>query len=120
MQADLTQVTVCTEDEIARTGRELVVVKGTPVAVFKVGTRYYAVRNVCPHKGAPLFWGRVSGTLVPSEAHEYVYGMEDQVLRCPWHKWEYDLDSGCLLTNKRVRLRTFPVTLEDGDVRIEV
>ncbi len=116
----MAQVSVCTEEEMGRAGRKLVTVDGTSVAVFKVGGRYYAVRNVCPHNGAPLFFGRVSGTLVPSEARQYVYGMENQVLRCPWHKWEYDLETGRLLTNERVRVKTFPVTVTDGEVRVEV
>jgi 3-phenylpropionate/trans-cinnamate dioxygenase ferredoxin subunit len=39
------------------------------------------------------------------------------VIRCPWHGWEFDLESGrSLLEPDRYGLRTYRVTVEDGDV----
>ena len=55
--------------------------------------------------------------LRPAGAHEYVYGKHDGVIRCPWHGWEFDLETGrSLLEPDRVGLKTYPVTVEDGDV----
>ena len=88
--------------------------------MFNVGGRLYAVRNVCPHQGAPLCRGTVSGTMLPSAPQEYVYGMEDRILRCPWHGWEFHLDTGESLTNAKRRVRTYPVTIDGDSVFIDV
>jgi len=54
----------------------------------------YVIKNSCPHRGAPLSKGSVGGTMVPSAPGEYVYGLEGQIIRCPHHGWEFDLESG--------------------------
>ena len=79
-----------------------------------------AVRNSCPHHGAPICTGRWSGTMVPSAPGEYLYGLEGSVLRCPWHGWEFDLNTGkALFDTAKSRLVTYPVSVEDGEVVIE-
>ncbi|MGI3784081.1 MAG: Rieske (2Fe-2S) protein [Janthinobacterium lividum] len=92
-------------------------VDGRPVAVLSVGDDLFAVSNRCPHRGAPLSAGTVGGTLVSSAPHAFVYGRDARVLRCPWHGWEFDLETGrSLLEPRRVGVRTFSVTCEDGQV----
>jgi 3-phenylpropionate/trans-cinnamate dioxygenase ferredoxin subunit len=52
---------ICAAEELpADTCRE-VEVRGRSIAVFNDGGRLHAMRNVCPHHGAPLCRGRVSG-----------------------------------------------------------
>ena len=59
----------------------------------------------------------LGGTLVASAPQEFVYGRHERVLRCPWHGWEFDLESGrSLFEPRRVGLRVFLVTCEDGQV----
>ena len=54
---------------------------------------------------------------VPAEPHELVYGKHDRVIRCPWHGWEFDLETGrSLLEPERFGLKVYPVTVEDGVV----
>jgi hypothetical protein len=54
---------------------------------------------------------------VASPPHELLYGRHDRVLRCPWHGWESDLESGrSLLDPRRSGLKTYEVTVEDGVV----
>lgn len=114
------QLVVCTESELERDGKLVVDVEGTAVLVVKVGDALYAMRDRCPHNGAPLQFGRVGGTLVPSNPNEHIYGLDGRIIRCPWHKWEYDLEGGCSLTDRRIRLRMFPVQVKDGEVLLEV
>jgi nitrite reductase (NADH) small subunit len=104
-------------EELAPGGRKIVEIRGRSIGVFNVDGEYYALRNQCPHKGAPLCSGTVGGTFLPSSPHEYVYGMDAKVLRCPWHGWEFDLSNGHMLFDPDgVRVKTFPVTIEDGVV----
>jgi nitrite reductase (NADH) small subunit len=97
-------------------------IAGRPVGVFKRGEKLFAVKNLCPHKRAPLACGTVEGTMLPTScAGELTYGMEDQVIRCPWHGWEFDLVTGeCLFGVSDSRIKTYPVSVRDGDVYVDV
>ena len=46
------------------------------VAVFNVDGDYFACSNSCPHAGAPLYQGFVTGTTIS----------------CPWHGWRFELN----------------------------
>jgi nitrite reductase (NADH) small subunit len=90
-------------------------VNGQEIGVARVGDRWYAARNVCPHQGAPVCLGQIGGTMLPSEPGKLVFGLSGQVVRCPWHRWEFDLETGrVLFTHERGRLRTYRVVV-DGD-----
>ncbi|SDU86941.1 3-phenylpropionate/trans-cinnamate dioxygenase ferredoxin subunit [Microlunatus sagamiharensis] len=104
-------------EELRREGSRVVDVDGRPVVVLSVGDELFAVSGRCPHMGAPMCAGSVGGTLVASAPGELVYGRHERVLRCPWHGWEFDLETGrSLLEPRRVGLRTFEVTCVDGQV----
>jgi len=81
------------------------------LGVFNVEGRIRAYRNICPHAGAPVCQGRVSGTTLPSRVYEYDYGRENCILRCPWHGWEFDLATGVHLTDASCRLKSLPVEI---------
>lgn len=111
---------VCTESELPPGSVRMVKVGPRAIGVLNVNGRYYAIRDICPHQGAPLCQGSVGGTMLPSEPHEYVYGMDHQVIRCPWHGWEFDLETGRSLFNPdKVWVKTYPVRAEDGLVILE-
>lgn len=104
-------------EDVRRDGCRVVEVDGRRVGVISVGDDFFAIADKCPHMGASICAGSLSGTFVPAGPHELVYGMEDRVIRCPWHGWEFDLESGrSLLEPKRVGLRTYRVTQRDGEV----
>jgi nitrite reductase/ring-hydroxylating ferredoxin subunit len=77
----------------------------------------HALRNRCPHHGAPLCLGTVRDRLGGHPA-QYV-AAERRVLHCPWHGWEFDLDSGRCPDDKRMRVAVYPVKIESGRVLID-
>src|SRR5579862_4695778 len=89
---------------------------GTGIGVFNVDGRYYAVKNTCPHMGAPLCRGKLTGTTKPLRIEDGHVGMEwireGEILRCPWHHWEFDLLTGRTLFPSRQRVATYKVTVE--------
>lgn len=104
-------------DEIPHGGR-IVEVNGMSVGLFQVGEEIVAVLNICPHELAPVCRGVQRGTSLPSAPGEFIWGREDEILACPWHQWEFDLRTGQSLTDPKVRVRTFPVEVEDGEVYV--
>ena len=98
--------------------RTIVRVGGREIGVFHTDAGLYALRNVCPHQGAPLCLGTVTGTTLPSAPGEYVWGLDGRVLRCPWHGWEFDLETGVGLYDpyRHERVATYEVRIEGDDV----
>jgi nitrite reductase (NADH) small subunit len=110
-------VVVGAVEELRREGCRIVHVDGRRVGVISVGEEFFAVSDRCPHMGASMCTGSLSGTLVAAGPQELVYGLDDGVLRCPWHGWEFDLRSGrSLLEPARVGLKTYRVTEQHGEV----
>jgi len=108
---------VGTVEELRRDGCRVVDVGGRQVGVISVGDEFFAVHDRCPHMGASMCTGSLGGTFVAGDPHQYVYGRDGRVLRCPWHGWEFDLESGrSLLEPERVGLRTYRVDVRDGQV----
>jgi nitrite reductase/ring-hydroxylating ferredoxin subunit len=85
------------------------------LGVFNVAGEIRAYRNACPHAGAPVCTGKISGTSQPSKVYEYIYGSEGCILRCPWHGWEFDLRTGEHLVDPDVRLKSLPVDTGRGE-----
>lgn len=71
-----------------------IVVKGRDIGVVRTAQAVYAIGNRCPHQGGPMCFGEVKGTMLPSAADEYVYGHDGMVVQCPWHAYEFHLDTG--------------------------
>jgi nitrite reductase/ring-hydroxylating ferredoxin subunit len=94
------------------------------IGVFNIGGRFYALRNICPHKSGPLCTGRVSGRIVadappsgrPLTVDDYAVERDGEIIRCPWHLWEFEIATGRCLVDSRVRVKTYPTSVEDGHV----
>lgn len=112
---------VCRLEELPPGTRRSVVLEGRAIGVLNVAGTLYALRDTCPHQGASLCRGTIGGTFLPSAPHEYVYGLEGRVLRCPWHGWEFDLTTGrSIFAPDRVRTRIYPITAEEGMVIVDI
>jgi len=93
--------------------RKIVNLEGISVGVFNIEGTYYAVKNSCPHQLAPLCLGKVTGTTLPSKPGEFLYGREGEIVRCPWHGWEFDLTNGqSLFDPNKCRVKTYEVGVE--------
>lgn len=109
---------VCPTAELPAGARRLITFGKVEVGVFNVGGEYHAYRNICPHAGAPVCVGRVSGTTLPSPVYEYDYGRDGCILRCPWHGWEFDLKTGEHLVDPETRLKKFPVEVAGAPTEV--
>jgi nitrite reductase/ring-hydroxylating ferredoxin subunit len=112
------KIFVCRADDVEPGSPVIAKVRSFSVGIFKVGDSFYALLNVCPHRGAPLCEGIQCGTTAPVERAEFVYHRDNEIIRCAWHGWEFDIRTGAALAAPGVRARTFPVTVEDGLVYV--
>ena len=81
--------------------------KEIEIGVFNVGGRFFAYRNVCPHAGAPVCEGPICGTTAPSKVGEFILERQGEIVRCPWHGWEFDLLTGEQLIDEKMKLRAY-------------
>jgi nitrite reductase/ring-hydroxylating ferredoxin subunit len=80
-----------------------------------VDGRFFALKNVCPHQGAPLSEGVLVAELTACRPGEYAFDAEHPHVRCPWHGWEYDLATGqSTYDPAHDRVRAYAVSVEDG------
>ncbi len=101
--------------EIPPGSRKIVEIAGRSIGVFNVGGEFFALRNRCPHQGGPLCEGRLSGSVVSTRVGEYEYVRDGEILRCPWHGWEFDIRTGqSWFDPAGTRVRTYAVTVESG------
>jgi nitrite reductase (NADH) small subunit len=104
--------------ELPRGDRRIVAVPGVgSVGVFNVNGSYHAIKNICPHNGAPLCKGIVAGTSVAvfgvGERPHLKQVRDGEIIRCPWHGWEFDLLTGSALTPGPYRVASYRVVVSD-------
>jgi len=111
-------------EEIPPGERKIVEIGERTIGVFNVNGSFYALRNRCPHQGGPLCQGRVTGFLTATApGGEYSYTRRGEILRCPWHGWEFDITTGqSWFDPAKTRVRAYEVhveglpALEDGEM----
>lgn len=116
----MTAHAVATVGELPPGARKIVEIGGRSIGVFNVGGRFYALRNTCPHQGAPLCRGRLGGTMAPGAPGEYTPERDGLILACPWHGWEFDITTGRSVFNPhRTRVRAYEVTVREPDPGVD-
>ena len=88
------KVVVAPVAEFAPGQRRIVEVGRRSIGVFRVGDRFYAINNHCPHQGGPLCLGRTVPWMTAALPGQVSVSAENALLKCPWHGWEYELASG--------------------------
>ncbi|MDO3333899.1 ferredoxin subunit of nitrite reductase and ring-hydroxylating dioxygenase [Mycobacteroides abscessus subsp. bolletii] len=112
---------VCAVEEIPPGSMKLVSAGKFGVGVYNVHGEFFAIANYCSHEGAPLCSGLVGGTNeFNAETGEMSYVRDGEIVRCPWHQWEFDLRTGQTLSDPDRRIRTYRVDIHDGEVFVTV
>ena len=85
---------------------KVIVGNNLPIALYKVGDQIYATTNICTHAQCEL------------DHNHAIYG---DVVECTCHGSRFDIKSGAVILPPAVDpLKTYPVTVEEEDVVVEV
>lgn len=120
----MTQVKICNVDQLPPGERKIIEFNELSIGVFNIDGKYYAALNTCPHRGGPVCTGRVGKELLAEFAgvglrvREY-YG-DNPVLSCPWHGWEFNLETGIHLADSKITLPTYKVTIKNETIFAEI
>lgn len=82
--------------------RAFLQIEGKNIALFHIGTQFYAIEDRCPHQGTSLFSGKLEG----------------QAIRCCAHGLVFDLATGYMLNSKHLKVATYPVEVDAAQLFI--
>lgn len=76
------------------------------LAVFHLSDpdRFIVTQNSCPHAGGNLAAGEIVGAIVT----------------CPWHQWEFNLDSGSCTLSESVTLIRYECRVEADQLLVKL
>lgn len=74
------------------------------LAVTRINGKVFCFDNTCAHRGGPLGDGMVENGLV----------------RCPWHAYHYNAETGHCTTDPALKVATYKVVLKDGEIFVDV
>ncbi len=78
-------------------------VNGRRIAIFNEDGKFCAIDNTCPHALGSLGRGRIRNGIVV----------------CPVHGYAYDTKTGECQTDPRLKIRTYPVMIEDEEIKVQ-
>jgi nitrite reductase/ring-hydroxylating ferredoxin subunit len=104
--------------------RRIVLAGKDEVGVFNKGGVYYAYRNYCVHSGGPacegLLINKVLDIIGADRTYEGQTFSEKVHFVCPWHGYEYELETGQCVGDRRLRLKKFDVVRRGDDIYVIV
>ena len=106
---------VATVADLPPGSRKLMTIKGRPIAVFNLGGEFFGLLNRCPHQGGDLCEGLVTAVVTADRPGEYRMSRHGEIIRCPWHGWEFDIRTGqSWCEPDRIQTKQYPVEIAAG------
>jgi len=103
----VTQSDVSSFDELTDGAARRVEIEGVPVAVVRIGSDVYAIKDVCSHQDVALSGGEV--------------WCEEREIECPRHGSTFSLIDGQAITLPATQpVPVYPVEIVDGRVIVSV
>ncbi|MGE0280582.1 MAG: Rieske (2Fe-2S) protein [Rhizobiaceae bacterium] len=96
-------------------------VAGRKIVIFNLRGDFFGLFNRCPHQGGDLCEGRTTGLLEAGEKPgDYRFTRQGEILRCPWHGWEFDIRTGMSCSEpNRIRAPSYTVARMAGSEIVE-
>lgn len=103
--------------------RVMIQVGGRDVFVLEREGRFYAFENRCRHMGGPVGEGMLIGKVeaILDEEKRLVrerFSTDEIHIVCPWHGWEYDIETGVCAADPRIRIRRYEAVRRGEDVYV--
>jgi nitrite reductase/ring-hydroxylating ferredoxin subunit len=99
------KVELCSADEVAEGAALKVETNGLTLAVFNVDGQHYVTDDLCTHGPGSLSEGYIEG----------------DVVECNFHNGQFNIRTGEVVSPPcMIPIKTYPATVENGKVVIEV
>jgi nitrite reductase (NADH) small subunit len=119
----MAELFVCREGELNDGDMRIVSTEEISLGVYRHNGAYFAYRNLCVHQGGPACEGltmpKVVDVIGPDRTHiGQDFDESEMHIVCPWHGYEYKLETGECVGNPRLRLRRFDVVEREGSIYV--
>jgi 3-phenylpropionate/trans-cinnamate dioxygenase ferredoxin subunit len=111
---------VAKTSELTPGTRKIVEIEHREIGIFNVKGEFFAIRNICPHRTGPICKGRTRPLVVSDGVLSIGYERENEILKCPWHQWEFDLRTGRCITDGDLLVRTYKVEVDQDTIIIDL
>lgn len=110
-------------DSISEHGRLVVDIGEKTIGIFRVNGRLFAYENTCPHMGGPV----CQGLIIPAVREVindnqvstgYAFDESEMRIVCPWHGYEFKIETGSHPAKESIRLKAVPVEEAGGEVYV--
>jgi nitrite reductase/ring-hydroxylating ferredoxin subunit/multimeric flavodoxin WrbA len=99
-------IQVCTIEELPNDSQKIVTIGKRKIALFHFNNKISAMANACLHKAGPLGLGEVSAK------YDGLY------VTCPWHGWEYNIETGSAPPGFPDQQALYEVKTENGFILV--
>lgn len=112
-------------DSIPDNGRLVLDIGDKTIGIFRVGGQLHAYENTCPHMGGPVCQGLIIPAVREVVNEKQVstgYRFDESEMRivCPWHGYEFSIETGSHPAKESIRLKRVLVDEEGGEVYVTV
>jgi nitrite reductase (NADH) small subunit len=100
--------------------RRMVELGGHRIGLYRVGDDLHALADRCPHRGAPLCSAGRIATGIELRDGRPALAQRDALVRCPWHKWDFDIATGRCAVDAKLRVRRYAVHVDGDEVVVSL
>jgi nitrite reductase (NADH) small subunit len=98
------KIKICKDRDLIEGDVKTARVLARTIAVFRIEGVLYGLEADCKHMKASIARGKIEG----------------HTITCPAHGWQYDVTTGNCLNEPWAQLKTYPVTVENEQIVIEI
>ena len=113
---------VAKASELPEGDRRIVTSGRDEIDVFHQAGAYYAYSNYCVHSGGPACEGLLINQVVDLIAEDRTYQgqtfSDEMHFVCPWHGYEYELETGRCVGDHRLKLKKYQVVRRGDDIYV--
>ncbi|HTY70569.1 MAG TPA: Rieske 2Fe-2S domain-containing protein [Alphaproteobacteria bacterium] len=120
----MTEIEVGSLGDFADGDCRVLAVGDVEVGIFRRGEKLIAYENECPHYGGPVCQGKMipqtEEAIMPDKTSLGIRFSKTMNIICPWHGYEFSIETGRHPGDSSVRLKPVDVTVRDSRVFIRV
>ncbi len=125
MPATSQKVFVGPSNEVSEGGRLIIDVAGLTVGIFRFQGKLYAYENRCAHEGGPVCQGKIVPRVTEiidegGASRGFAFDEERLHIVCPWHGYEYDIQTGTHPGKPAAKLRRIAVEENPSGIYVSV
>jgi len=120
----MSEIAVAKLSDVADGDYKIFALDDLEVGIFRIGDKVVAYENRCPHAGGPVCQGKifnkVEELLTPDMKSAGLRFGKARHIVCPWHGYEFDLETGRHPGFAAMRLKRVNVDVRDGQIFVSV